>query len=231
MSDDVKNYKNPHIPNTHYSISNLERAEKLKYTFSHDKYNSITKKVIKNFFNLEHFADVEKVIQEDKHIYEVAYNTIRKLYFDFDKLNFADTQEATDFINKFVKNIETELNIKTNPANLVILKNDKYNKNGDPTDIISSLHIIISDFKINTKEMWELVKYMNRKYGMDIDENVYKKNQQFRLWKQSKMVKKIKLVNFFDGVVFPLRKSLINNTNKCKLTTFNRSILFKKYRR
>ena len=223
MNGDGAKYINPNIPNTHYSISNLERAEKLKYAFSHDKYNPTTNKVVKNFFNLEHYSDVEKLLKDDNHIYEIAYNTTRKLYFDFDDLNYT-TKEATHFINTFVEHIQTELNIITNPASLIVLKNDKHDKNGNPTDRIHSLHIIIGDFKIDAKELWDLAKYMNHTYDMDIDVNVYKKNQQFRLYKQSKMTKKIRLVNFYEGCAFPLRKSLINNTEKCKMTTFNKSV-------
>ena len=223
MNGDNINYVNPNIPNTHYSISNLERAEKLKYAFSHDKYNPLTRKIVKNFFNLEHFSDVETLLKEDKHIYELAYNTNRKLYFDFDDLNYT-TDEATHFINTFAERISTELNIIINQASLIVLKNDKYDKSGHPTDMIHSLHIIFSDFKMETKEMWDLAKYMNHTYAMDIDVNVYKQKQQFRLWKQSKMSKKIRLVNFYEGCVFPLRKSLINHTDKCKMTTFNKSV-------
>ena len=223
MNGDDVSYINPNIPNTHHSILNLERAEKLKFAFSHDKYNATTKKIVKNFFNLEHFSDVEKLLKEDKHIYELAYNTTRKLYFDFDDLH-KTTKEATDFINTLVERINNELKIIINPASVIVLKNDKYDKHGHPTDMIHSLHVIINDYKIDTSELYEFAKYMNHTYDMDIDVNVYKKNQQFRLWKQSKMTKKIRLVNFYDGCVFPLRKSFINITDKCKATTFNKCV-------
>ena len=222
-SEALVKYVNPIIPTaTHYSIANLERAEKLKYAFSYDKFNPVTNKIVKNFFSLAHFSDVEKLLAEDKHIYEIAYNKTRKLYFDFDNVSYSKT-EATHFINTFVGYIEDELQITINSASIIVLKNDK-DKRGHPTDIINSLHIIISDYKIDANELWDLAKFINHTYDMSIDVNVYKKNQQFRLWKQSKMAKKNRLVNFYDTAIFPLRKSLINITEKCKLVTFNKSI-------
>ena len=216
-------YINPVIPNTYQTIDRLIRAEKLKYAFSHDRYNPFTNKIVKNFFNVEHLSDVKNIVSEDKHIYELAYKTIRKLYFDFDKLRYT-IKEARLFINKFVEHLNTELKITIKTSAVMVLKNDKYDENGKETDMINSLHIIISDFKMNITEMWDLAKYINYTYELDIDVNVYKKNQQFRLWRQSKMAKKIKLVNFYVNCGFDLRKSLINDTANCKMVSFNKTI-------
>lgn len=216
-------YINPNIPNTYQTIAKMNRAEKLKFAFSHDRYNPFTNKIVKHFFNLEHLNDVKSIVSEDKHIYELAYKTIRKLYFDFDKLNYT-VKEARLFIDKFVEQLQTELKITIKTSAVMVLKNENKDENGQETDMIHSLHIIICDFKMDTTEMWDLAKYINYTYNMDIDVNVYKKNQQFRLWRQSKMAKNIRLVNFYEKCGFDLRNSLINDTANCKTVTFNKTI-------
>ena len=220
------------IYNKHSSKQSLFSAvDKKKYVFALDKRTSIKNSGIieydyfKNYFHSQSISEVKEYLSNDNNLYELCWNKQRKLYFDFDGKEFTQ-EEANIFIQKFVDILEKELEIKVNPNELIVLKNEAKTKVsgnlGVFTPIIYSLHIIIANYKMDYQEQYDLSQYINdTNEGIDIDLKCYKKDQLFRLVNQSKLEYGVKLVPFYDEPI-NITKSLINYTHSCKTLTFTK---------
>ena len=174
----------------------------------------------KEFFHLNTITNVKKVLLKDENLYEVLWKKIRKLYYDFDDIEYTN-EEADIFITYFLKLLEDELNITINDNDYIVLKNENKTKSGEATNKIHSLHVIITNYKSNIADQMKIARFLNGKYDIAIDENVYKNNNQFRLFNQSKLKNGCILVNYYDGEI-NIKKSLINITEKCKSVQFNK---------
>ena len=196
--------------------------KKYKYIFARDRCISENgeKKYVKEFFQLTSLPNVKKALKKDDNLYEVLWSRVRKLYYDFDDIDYTH-EEADKFIMRFVKLLELELNIIINHEELIVLKNENKTKSGETTDKIHSLHIIITNYKSLILDQFKLARYLNAKYNIGIDECVYRNNNQFRLLHQSKLINGCILVNYYEGDI-NIKKSLINNTEKCKSVGFNK---------
>ena len=196
----------------------------IKYAFAVDSRYTINGETHenKNYFPLKTLTDVKKVLETDQHIYEIVFRKTRKLYYDFDGIDYT-REEADTFIKNFITILETELNIKINPTELIVLRNENKTKSGEPTTQIQSLHIIITDYKASGDNQLKIARFINEKYDdIDIDENVYKKNQLFRMINQSKLKYGVRLVNYYEGDI-NIKKSLISDTLKCKAVSFDKN--------
>ena len=199
------------------AIKSYVFAENTTYTL-----NGVTHTTNK-FFHETTFSNVEEMLKTDYNLYEVCFSKIRKLYFDFDEIDYTH-DEANVFINAFIETLNSVLEIKIEINDIVVLKNENKTKSGEHTNNIHSLHIIIPKFKMDYRHQRKLVKYLNSKYELYIDEHVYSENQQFRSYNQSKLKYGIRLVNFYEGDV-TIKKTLINITNdRCKSLKFKKSI-------
>ena len=204
-------------------IDLLDDKTKKSYVFAENTtytLNGVTHPTNK-FFHETTFSNVEEMLKTDYNLYEVCFSKIRKLYFDFDGIDYTH-EEANDFINAFIEKLNSVLEIKIEINDIVVLKNENKTKSGEHTNNIHSLHIIIPKFKMDYRQQRKLVKYLNSKYELYIDENVYSENQQFRSYNQSKLKYGVKLVNFYEGDV-TIKKTLINITNdRCKSLKFTK---------
>tara|TARA_R110001606_G_scaffold397295_1_gene573371 strand:- start:939 stop:4886 length:3948 start_codon:yes stop_codon:yes gene_type:complete len=192
-----------------------------KYCLAYDYgYNELDEvRYIHKYIHIENIRELKEYIKTDKHLYEIAYKRVRKLYFDIDNLDLTQ-DEAELFINKFIIILQNELNINITPKQLIVIKNEGKDKKGNITDNIHSLHIIINGFKMDYTQQLTLATYINDKYEYELDLNVYKKNQNFRLYNQSKLKYGIRLINFYNGEI-NLTDTLINNTNNSKDLKYN----------
>ena len=205
------------------SLSTLrDGLSKEKFILSRDtlRTENDEKKYSKEFFHLNTIPNVKKALETDDNLYEVLWSSIRKLYYDFDDIEYTH-EEADKFITYFKTLLEDELNITINDKEYIVLKNENKTKSGEATDKIHSLHIIITNYKSNIKDQMKIARYLNAKYDIAIDENVYKSNNQFRLINQSKLINGCILVNYYNDEI-NIKKSLINITDKCKSVEFNK---------
>ena len=236
MDDGANHIFNTPPPKQYQTFTNLKEmingVNGIKFAFAVDNrytLNGVSHEN-KNYFHLKTLTDVLKVLETDKHIYEIIFDEKkkRKLYYDFDGINYT-REEADIFIETFIKILNTELNIKINHDELIVLRNENKTKSGEPTTQIQSLHIIITNYKASGSDQLNLARFINEKYDdINIDENVYKKNQLFRMINQSKMKYGVRLVNYYDGDI-DIKKSLINHTLKCIEVSFEKLYAITEY--
>lgn len=210
--------------NTYVSLSEMINSnKKIKFGFAHD--NTYTKNgethENKKYFHFPLYKDVVKLLETDSHIYEILLTKRRKLYYDFDNIDYTK-EEADEFIAKFIGILELELNILIDRADVIVLCNEPKTKSGEITEMIQSLHVIIPSFKMEADNQYKLAQFINAKYSVDIDENCYKSNQIFRMINQSKLKYGVRLINYNTGNV-DIKKSLICQTDKSRLLKFNKT--------
>lgn len=193
-------------------------AKDAKYLEQNDEGEFI--KYIHNFLHIDTLNELKKELQNDKHYYEILFNTKRRLYFDFDGLDLT-INEASLFISNFKDILERELSININADDYIVLCNENKDKQGNHTEKIQSLHIIVASHKMDFKQQKKLSEYINEVYTLDIDTNVYKSNQKMRMVNQSKLKYGVKLKNFYDGEL-NISKSLINYTTHLKEIQFTK---------
>jgi len=185
------------------------KNEKHTYIFATDVLLS-NKTFSKNFTTINDAKNIEMVISNDNHIYELITKSNVKIYFDIDNLEL--TREQTDnFLKDFVKIINSELKIHLTLSDIIVMCNDKKNKKtGEYSDNIHSLHIIIPSYTMKKKQQKLFANYLNDKYdeflekytSNDVfDTAVYNSNNQFRMINQSKLSNKIKLIDYNNSSI------------------------------
>ena len=201
----------------------INSNNKIKFAFAFD--NTYTKNgeqfENKKYFYFQQFKDVNKLVANDANLYELLLNKRRKLYYDFDNIDYT-REEADKFIADFINILEKELDIIIDRAEVIVLCNEPKTKSGEHTDNIQSIHIIIPNFKMDAPNQYKLAQFINAKHSTDIDENCYKTNQIFRLVNQSKLKYGVRLINYYDGNI-DIKKSLISQTEKSKLLSFDKT--------
>jgi hypothetical protein len=141
------------------------KNKKSTYIFATDIVDkTINYTVFLNFSTINEHKNIQNLINEDNHIYEVITKDTVKINFDIDNLDLS--REQTDsFLLDFVNIVNNELDIKLTTDKLIVMCNDKKNKKtGEYSDAIHSLHNIIPSYKINKKQQKLFAKYLNDVY-------------------------------------------------------------------
>ena len=159
----------------------------------------------KQYSNLNDYAKLEELCREDNNLYETLTNDKCKLYFDVDcfKYNPISIKEFNTKMEELMTLLGEELvNHKFCIDDFAVLINENYKSIG-----VKSVHLVCKKISMNKKQQQQLCLIINYKIhdkcvGL-LDINVYSRNQQFRLYNQSKMFKNCRLVYYDnDNTIF-----------------------------
>ena len=179
---------------------NLEEINKNEIVASQDVVYPNVVKIKMRYSNLSDYAKLEELCREDNNLYETLTNDKCKLYFDIDcfKYNPISIKEFNTKMEELMTLLGEELvNHKFCIDDFAVLINENYKTIG-----VKSVHLVCKKISMNKKQQQQLCHIINYKIqdkcvGL-LDTTVYKSNQQFRLYNQSKLINKCRLV-YYDN--------------------------------
>ena len=183
----------------HLSDLKLEEDEPNKFFYIAKQYFNSKNEPIYKYSKIEINKQVEfihKFLYNDNNLFELIpdYKKVC-LFFDLErKVETFDNQEAEVLLNNFLIFLKNEINkvfqISINTNDIIILNSCSNNK--------ISYHVIIKKIVFENMQTLKIfIDYINNNNNIDnfIDFSVYKKNQLIRFINQSKIDKKVQLIN------------------------------------
>ncbi len=169
-----------------------------------DKYNHLEMLAVdkcsggkKMYLGFTNKADKVKFIQEYKYnnLYEIITNDICKPYFDIDckdKAHYITDNKVIEILNRFIDEFNGYFRSPITSDNIYC-----YAKRDDDSNLIKSIHIVISGFKVKKSTLKDFVDGINKqrnngsfkKLVGNLDGSVYAERKLFSLPYQKKLGK------------------------------------------